>query len=119
MRRGTVRTGLRMFTVSCILFLLGTVYGPEVGLFLSLSGEGMLAGISLAFFWGGILGGVALVQLTAGLLLPARPADRTIRLLPSLLLALTVLVLLLSLFGRGDHQRLDPKQLRPGEVIVI
>lgn len=118
MKKRTVRSGLRLLTLSFILLLLGTFYGQQINNFFAVAGDGAAEFVKLAFFWGTVLGAAAILMIIFGLMQRSLQGD-TSRLMPSMIFFLLLLMLFFTLFYRSVSSPPQPKQLRPGETLTI
>jgi glucan phosphoethanolaminetransferase (alkaline phosphatase superfamily) len=116
--RRTVRTGLRLLSVSVMLLMLGTFYAQQLNDFLAVGGAGVAEFIRLAFFWAAVLGFAAIVMISAGLLRRSQSGER-LRIMPSLIFLTLLLALFFILFYRSMTLPPAQKPLRPGETLVI
>ena len=117
MRKSTVRSGLRFmgFGIACVI--VATFFQEQVSrlLFLGLAGEASLT--FLGFFLGGMCGGFGVLIAAAGLLQSAAPGSR-VRLAPTVLMLISLIVLF---FVLAYHSLTTPSvpRLQPGESISI
>jgi glucan phosphoethanolaminetransferase (alkaline phosphatase superfamily) len=118
MRKGTVRTGLRLLAAAMMLLLLGTFYSQQLNSMFALPPEGAMEFVRLALFWGGVLGGAAIVIISVGLVQRSRGYEN-IRLLPAVVLVLIMMALFFILFYRSLTSPPPQQPLRPGETIII
>jgi hypothetical protein len=118
MRKKTVRSGLRLITAGMLCLLAGTFFPVDLaGLFLlGFGGEARV--ILLGFILGWVLGGCGVLLASAGLVLQGGIDESRLRLTPSIMLLISVIVLFFFL-AFGSFTPHQTPQLPSGESITI
>ena len=112
---------MRLVLAALMIILIASFYHGGVSTFFSLSYDAEMRLYRGGIFWAAVLGGYGVVQSVFGLVLPGRPGDANVRVLPLLLLIIGTVSLFLYLlaasFDASDEVPRD--RLRPGETITI
>lgn len=118
MRKRTVRSGLRLMTLSVILLLLGSLYAQQLDALFAVADVGAASFIGLAFFWSAILGTAAVLIIAFGLLQRSLSGEN-IRLLPALFILVVLITIFITLIYRYVSSPPPEKPLQPGEMLII
>jgi hypothetical protein len=118
MRAATVKAGLKMLIAAVSLLIIASFYHDPLSRALSLSTTASGQFVYLSFFWGGMLGGGGILVIIIGLLRTSVAGQR-VRLAPTLLTLLALVVFFFMLLYRSFTVPSDSPTLRPGETIVI
>lgn len=121
MRKRTIHNGMRLVLAALITIMVSSFYLDTLGNFLSLSFEVQAKLYPIGIFIAAAMGGYGVVLSAFGLILPPRPSDSTIQLLPMFFLILAAISLFLYLLTSTLIFPHEPtyERLRPGESITI
>ncbi len=117
MRKGTVRYGLNMVIAGTAAVTLAAFFPGQVADVLRLSPIGEASFIFFGFLAGGLFDGFGMLVILAGLL-RGEAGGKPVRLLPSLLVLVALIILFCVLLGVAVRAPEQPR-LRPGETITI
>ena len=117
MRKKTVRSGIRFISAGVICLMAATFFSSELAslLFLGIGGEATIT--FSGFFLAGMFGGCGVLVAAAGLLQSGVDQPR-VRLVPPLVLLLSLIVLFFVL-AYTSITTPRPPMLQPGESINI
>ena len=117
MRKQTVRSGLRLIAAGILCLIAVSFFSFELArlLFLGIDGEARLT--LVGFLAGGVCGGCGVVVAAAGLL-QSESREARVRLLPTLMLLFSLVVLFFFL-TYNSIQAPPTRTLPPGESVDI
>lgn len=118
MRDRTVRSGLRFIAAGMLFVMAASFLHGHISrlLFLEMANEARLT--FLGFFVGGVFGGCGVLVAAAGLLQSDSPKEPRVRLAPTFLLLLSLIVLFLVLAYKSVAVPQAPR-MHPGESVNI
>ena len=116
MRRSTVKSGLKLIVGGVVSVILATFFHEQVAALLFFSPGGGTEFVFLGLFAGGVLGFSGILVTVFGFL--RAPAGEKVRLLPTLV-TLIVVVLLFFILLSFSFRSTEQPRLRPGETITI
>ena len=101
-----------------VAVIIATFFHDETAWLFRLSAGGEVQFTFLGIVFGGVFAGVGVLIAALGLLQGAVVSDRSVRLIPVLLLLFSALMLFFILFY-STLTSPEPPRLRPGETITI
>jgi hypothetical protein len=117
MRKGTVKSGLKLLLAAFVPLILVTFYHEQIARLLILSPYNETMLVYLGFFWSGVSGCLGILVTLAGLVQSAGRGPE-VRLAPTVILLAVALIFYFLLFYSSLTTN-EPAKLRPGESITI
>ena len=117
MRKGTVKSGLKLLLAALVPLILATFYHEQIARFLILSPYNETLLVYFGFFWSGVSGCLGILVTVTGLVLSAGKGPEA-RLAPTVILLAATLILYFCLFY-SSFTTTEPAKLRPRETITI
>lgn len=119
MRKRTVRSGLKFMLAGVICVIIATFFPAQTADFLMLGIGGEVRLTFLGFFLGGVCGGCGVLVAAAGLV-QAGGNEREVRLVPTVVMLLSMVVLFFVLaYNSFTTTPADAPALQRGESINI
>ena len=121
MRKKTIRYGMRLVLAALSIVIVISFYLDSLGSSISLSYEVLARIYNVGIFIAAALGGYGVVLSAFGLVLPSRPGDNLVRILPLFFLILGAISLFFYLLASSLLYPIEHniQPLRPGETITI
>ena len=118
MRKTTIRRGLRFIIFGMLCVLAVTFFHGELSqlFFLGFGGDAQIT--FLGFFLGGLFGGCGVLIAAVGLMLQSSAREAQVRLAPTILLLISVVLVFFFLVYNSFTVPVTPR-LQPGESISI
>lgn len=121
MRKRSVRNGMRLVSAALLIIIIASFFLNNASDFFSFSSTAEMRFYELGIFGAAALGGYGVVLSALGLVLPARHADSSVRVLPTLFFIFSAVFLFFYLLTSSMNSPHDPTRdrLSPGETITI
>lgn len=121
MRKRSIRNGMRLVLAALAVIIIASFYHDSVAGIMSLSFESETRLYRLGIFCAAAMGAYGVVQAAFGLVLPGVRGDSGVRVMPTFLMIVALVLLFFYLLAASFDAPRTPRhdRLRPGETITI